>query len=178
MTLREYALTMKRNYWTARVMYAQLLEAIVYLYEHTIAHRDMKSDNILLDFDSDGKFGNIAFIHSTRSEIFSVNFLWLVLRKIFVLPCWWYFNNGLWFFEMQPIFVSFVFFFVRFQMIILLFRSDDVPHLVLGDFGCALANGSWRVEYPDDSVDLGGNLALRAPEVSFGLCRFVCITNL
>lgn len=54
MTLREYVLTMKRNYWTARVMFGQLLEAIVFLYEHTISHRDMKSDNILLDFNYPG----------------------------------------------------------------------------------------------------------------------------
>uniref|UniRef100_A0A914RW63 non-specific serine/threonine protein kinase n=1 Tax=Parascaris equorum TaxID=6256 RepID=A0A914RW63_PAREQ len=96
MTLREYMLTMKRNYWTARVMFGQLLEAIVFLYEHTISHRDMKSDNILLDFD----------------------------------------------------------------------HPEEVPHLVLSDFGCALATGTWMVSYPDDTVDLGGNLALRAPEES------------
>ncbi|VDD97245.1 unnamed protein product [Enterobius vermicularis] len=96
MTLREYVLIMKRNYWKARVMYAQLLEAITYLYDHTISHRDLKSDNILLDFDSD----------------------------------------------------------------------EDTPHLVVCDFGCALVTGSWIVDYQDDSVDLGGNLALRAPEVS------------
>lgn len=44
---------------------------------------------------------------------------------------------------------------------------DDVPHLVLSDFGCALTKGSWLVHYNNDSVDLGGNLALRAPEVCF-----------
>uniref|UniRef100_A0A183U195 non-specific serine/threonine protein kinase n=1 Tax=Toxocara canis TaxID=6265 RepID=A0A183U195_TOXCA len=95
MTLREYVLTVKRNYWIARVMLGQLLEAIVFLYEHTISHRDMKSDNILLDFDS----------------------------------------------------------------------PEEAPHLVLSDFGCALATGSWLVPYPDDTIDLGGNLALRAPEI-------------
>ncbi|VDK46516.1 unnamed protein product [Anisakis simplex] len=52
MTLREYVLTVKRNLWSARVLFAQLLEAIVFLYENMISHRDMKSDNILLDFDS------------------------------------------------------------------------------------------------------------------------------
>lgn len=56
MTLREYVLTRKRNYWVGRVMYGQLLEALVYLYDHQISHRDMKSDNILLDFDDDGTF--------------------------------------------------------------------------------------------------------------------------
>lgn len=44
--------------------------------------------------------------------------------------------------------------------------SGDVPHLVLSDFGCALATGTWRVRYETDTVDLGGNLSLRAPEVN------------
>ncbi|MCP9261468.1 Serine/threonine-protein kinase pink-1, mitochondrial [Dirofilaria immitis] len=42
---------------------------------------------------------------------------------------------------------------------------DDVPHLVLSDFGCALATGTWKVRYDKDTVYLGGNLALRAPEI-------------
>ncbi|KAH7709427.1 NKF2 protein kinase [Aphelenchoides avenae] len=95
MTLREYVLTRPRNYWHGRVMFGQLLEAIVFLQEHLISHRDIKSDNILLDFDLD----------------------------------------------------------------------EEVPHLVLSDFGSSLAKGSWTVRYTDDSVDLGGNLSLRAPEV-------------
>jgi PTEN induced putative kinase 1 len=95
MTLREYMITQKRNYWTSRVMYGQLLEAIVFLYDHCISHRDMKSDNCLCDFDYDG----------------------------------------------------------------------EVPHVVLSDFGSALSTGSWKVQYPYDDVDLGGNLCLRAPEI-------------
>ncbi|CAG9537982.1 unnamed protein product [Cercopithifilaria johnstoni] len=95
MTLRQYILTHKRNYWFCKVMFGQLLEAIVYLYDHRISHRDIKSDNILLDFNAD----------------------------------------------------------------------DDVPHLVLSDFGCALATGTWKVRYDTDTVYLGGNLALRAPEI-------------
>lgn len=34
-------------------MLGQLLEALVFLYENTISHRDMKSDNVLLNFDDD-----------------------------------------------------------------------------------------------------------------------------
>uniref|UniRef100_A0A0R3RI19 non-specific serine/threonine protein kinase n=1 Tax=Elaeophora elaphi TaxID=1147741 RepID=A0A0R3RI19_9BILA len=80
MTLREYVLTHKRNYWFGKVMFGQLLEAIVYLYNHRISHH-------------------------------------------------------------------------------------DVPHLVLSDFGCALATGTWKVRYDTDTIYLGGNLALRAPEI-------------
>lgn len=101
MTLRDYVLTQKRNYWSGRVMFGQLLEAIVFLYEHKISHRDMKSDNVLLDFDYDG---NISFLFKT------------------------------------------------FQYL------DEVPHLVLSDFGSALVDGAWEVKYNEDGVDLGGNL--------------------
>lgn len=54
MTLREYVLTRPRNYWHGRVMFGQLLEAIVFLQEHLVSHRDIKSDNVLLDFDMEG----------------------------------------------------------------------------------------------------------------------------
>uniref|UniRef100_A0AC34FFW5 Protein kinase domain-containing protein n=1 Tax=Panagrolaimus sp. ES5 TaxID=591445 RepID=A0AC34FFW5_9BILA len=60
MTLREYVITQKRNYWTSRVMYGQLLEAIVFLYEHCISHRDMKSDNCLVDFNFDGEVPHLV----------------------------------------------------------------------------------------------------------------------
>lgn len=63
MTLREYILTRKRNYWTGRVLFGQLLEAIVFLFDNQISHRDMKSDNILLDFDCDSQI-SFFFIYS------------------------------------------------------------------------------------------------------------------
>jgi PTEN induced putative kinase 1 len=45
--------------------------------------------------------------------------------------------------------------------------SDEAPHLVVSDFGCCLAsaNHSFRLEYPHQDVDLGGNLAMRPPEI-------------
>lgn len=97
MTLREYVkdFNQKRSYHVGRVLLGQLLEGCVFLYENTVSQRDMKSDNILLEFNC----------------------------------------------------------------------PDDVPHLVISDFGCALATGSWKVKYFDDSVDLGGNRKTRAPEV-------------
>uniref|UniRef100_A0A1I8BUR5 non-specific serine/threonine protein kinase n=1 Tax=Meloidogyne hapla TaxID=6305 RepID=A0A1I8BUR5_MELHA len=97
MTLQNYLKSHKRNYLQGRIMFGQLMEAIVFLHKNTICHRDMKSDNILLDFD----------------------------------------------FE------------------------DEVPHLVLSDFGSALSNDDWILHSASDGEfsDLGGNLALRAPEI-------------
>ncbi|KAJ1373262.1 hypothetical protein KIN20_035622 [Parelaphostrongylus tenuis] len=97
MTLRDYVKDFKHqhNYHVARVLFGQLLEGCVFLYENVVAQRDMKSDNILLEFN---------------------------------LP-------------------------------------NEIPHLVISDFGCALATGSWCVRYVDDTIDLGGNLKMRAPEI-------------
>uniref|UniRef100_A0A183C4K6 non-specific serine/threonine protein kinase n=1 Tax=Globodera pallida TaxID=36090 RepID=A0A183C4K6_GLOPA len=50
--------------------------------------------------------------------------------------------------------------------VLLDFDNDaEVPHLVLSDFGTALATGKWTVICDDDMADLGGNVALRAPEI-------------
>ncbi|VDL81826.1 unnamed protein product [Nippostrongylus brasiliensis] len=97
MTLREYVKDFKRrrSYHVARVLLGQLLEGCVFLFENTVSQRDMKSDNILLEFNC----------------------------------------------------------------------PNEVPQLVISDFGCALATGSWLVKYGDDSVDLGGNRKTRAPEI-------------
>ncbi|KAK6021934.1 hypothetical protein OSTOST_12383 [Ostertagia ostertagi] len=84
-----------KSYHVARVLFGQLLEGCVFLYENTVSQRDMKSDNILLEFNC----------------------------------------------------------------------PDEVPHLVISDFGCALATGSWVVKYVDDTIDLGGNRKTRAPEI-------------
>ncbi|CAJ0585694.1 unnamed protein product, partial [Mesorhabditis spiculigera] len=77
------------------VMLAQLLEGVHFLHQSRVSQRDMKSDNILLEFDD----------------------------------------------------------------------YDEVPFLVISDFGCALAQDDWNVAYRSDEVDLGGNAATRAPEV-------------
>ncbi|CAJ0606798.1 unnamed protein product [Cylicocyclus nassatus] len=97
MTLRDYLVDLKRkcNDYVARVLFGQLLEGCVFLYDNVVAQRDMKSDNILLEFDD----------------------------------------------------------------------PDEVPRLVISDFGCALAKGSWIVKYADDAIDLGGNRRTRAPEI-------------
>lgn len=43
--------------------------------------------------------------------------------------------------------------------------SDEIPHLVLSDFGSALVT-SFKLVYIDEFTDMGGNAALRAPEIS------------
>ncbi|EGT56262.1 CBN-PINK-1 protein [Caenorhabditis brenneri] len=95
-TLHDYVWTHHRNYWTGRVMMAQLLEACTYLHQHKVSQRDMKSDNILLEYDFD----------------------------------------------------------------------DEIPQLVIADFGCALACDNWQVSYESDDVSLGGNTKTRAPEIA------------
>ncbi|ULU06980.1 hypothetical protein L5515_014756 [Caenorhabditis briggsae] len=95
-TLHDYVWTHHRNYWTGRVMVAQLLEACTYLHKHKVSQRDMKSDNILLEYDLD----------------------------------------------------------------------DEIPQLVIADFGCALASDDWTVLYESDDVSLGGNTKTRAPEIA------------
>ncbi|KAE9421389.1 hypothetical protein Angca_007315, partial [Angiostrongylus cantonensis] len=109
MTLRDYVKDFKRqhNYHVARVLFGQLLEGCVFLYENIVSQRDMKSDNILLEFN---------------------------------LP-------------------------------------DEIPHLVISDFGCSLATGSWCVKYVDDTIDLGGNLKMRAPEIVTASPSSDCIVD-
>ncbi|CAJ0593889.1 unnamed protein product [Cylicocyclus nassatus] len=53
MTLRDYLVDLKRKCsdYVARVLFGQLLEGSVFLYDNVVAQRDMKSDNILLEFD-------------------------------------------------------------------------------------------------------------------------------
>lgn len=36
---------------------------------------------------------------------------------------------------------------------------------MVSDFGASLACDGWTMSYDDETVDLGGNLALRAPEI-------------
>lgn len=59
MTLREYVLlhdsTSNENVHIRSVLVAQLFEAILFLYEQRVAHRDLKSDNILLQLNDAGK---------------------------------------------------------------------------------------------------------------------------
>jgi len=95
MTLRNFILTQKRENLTDHILFGQLMEAIVFLQQNKISHRDVKSDNVLLDFD----------------------------------------------------------------------LEDSVPHLVLSDFGSALATESWSIPYRNEDEDLGGNVVLRAPEI-------------
>ncbi|VDM52328.1 unnamed protein product [Angiostrongylus costaricensis] len=54
---------------------------------------------------------------------------------------------------------------------------DEIPHLVISDFGCALATGSWCVKYIDDTIDLGGNMKMRAPEIVTASPSSDCIVD-
>uniref|UniRef100_A0A0K0FCR3 non-specific serine/threonine protein kinase n=1 Tax=Strongyloides venezuelensis TaxID=75913 RepID=A0A0K0FCR3_STRVS len=94
--LREYNKTCtRRPIRTNIVILGQLMEALSFLHKHTIAHRDIKNDNILLEY-----------------------------------------NN-----------------------------ENDVPHLVLADFGLSHSTGSWKLKYRY-GMSKCGNIALQPPEIA------------
>lgn len=51
-TLRQYLQENTPDVRLSTVMILQLLEGVDHLVRHGIAHRDLKSDNILVEFDS------------------------------------------------------------------------------------------------------------------------------
>uniref|UniRef100_A0A3Q3IEW2 Serine/threonine-protein kinase PINK1, mitochondrial n=1 Tax=Monopterus albus TaxID=43700 RepID=A0A3Q3IEW2_MONAL len=53
-TLRQYLEVSTPDHRQASLMVLQLLEGVDHLYRQGVAHRDLKSDNVLLEFDSDG----------------------------------------------------------------------------------------------------------------------------
>lgn len=53
-TLRQYLKVSTPGRRTGSLMVLQLLEAVDHLCRQGVAHRDLKSDNVLLEFDSDG----------------------------------------------------------------------------------------------------------------------------
>lgn len=54
MTLGEYLRSHTLTSQESILLLIQLLEAVVHLQNYGIAHRDLKSDNILIEFDSHG----------------------------------------------------------------------------------------------------------------------------
>lgn len=98
MTLRQYLQQYNPDIHTRCLLLTQLLEGIVHLGNHGIAHRDIKSDNLFLELSAYG----------------------------------------------------------------------SVPRLVIGDFGCCLADSEFgqTLPYFTSDVDRGGNCSLMAPEIS------------
>lgn len=96
-SLREYMLHNNLDMRTKLLLLTQLFEAIAHLYRYGIAHRDLKSDNILIEVSGE----------------------------------------------------------------------NNIPALVLSDFGCSLADkkNGFEVLYTSGDMDLGGNIALMAPEI-------------
>ncbi|XP_076086695.1 serine/threonine-protein kinase Pink1, mitochondrial-like isoform X2 [Mytilus galloprovincialis] len=97
MTLREYLEQHKPDVRTRCLLLTQLLEGIVHLGYHGIAHRDIKTDNMFLEIS-----------------------------------------------------------------------EQSVPKLVIGDFGCCLADTEFgqKIPYFTSDTDRGGNCSLMAPEIS------------
>lgn len=58
-SLKEYLKTYDVSAHTALLLFTQLLEALVHLLQNEVAHRDLKTDNILLDLS----YGNILIIY-------------------------------------------------------------------------------------------------------------------
>lgn len=97
LTLRQYLEENNPDVQTRCLLLTQLLEGVVHLRNHGIAHRDIKSDNLFLDL-----------------------------------------------------------------------TVPTAPQLVIGDFGCCLADTEFgqRLPYFTADVDRGGNCSLMAPEIS------------
>uniref|UniRef100_A0A0N4ZC18 non-specific serine/threonine protein kinase n=1 Tax=Parastrongyloides trichosuri TaxID=131310 RepID=A0A0N4ZC18_PARTI len=94
--LKEYNKTCTgRPIRTNIILFGQLMEALSFLHKHIIAHRDIKNDNILLEY-----------------------------------------NN-----------------------------EEDVPHLVLADFGLAYSKGTWEFKYRYGMTKCG-NIVLQPPEIA------------
>lgn len=97
MTLRQYLEENNPDVQTRCLLLTQLLEGVVHLRNHGIAHRDIKSDNLFLDL-----------------------------------------------------------------------TVPNAPQLVIGDFGCCLADTEFGQQLPyfTADIDRGGNCSLMAPEIS------------
>ncbi|VDK53671.1 unnamed protein product [Anisakis simplex] len=60
MTLDDYMNKIPMNYKKAHVLLGQLLEAVAYLYNQKISHRDVKLNNILLNFSTEDQYPHLA----------------------------------------------------------------------------------------------------------------------
>ena len=60
MTLRQYLQEHNPDTQTRCLLLTQVLEGIVHLGNHGIAHRDIKSDNLFLELSGNIKLGDVA----------------------------------------------------------------------------------------------------------------------
>jgi serine/threonine protein kinase len=132
-------------------MLLQLLEGVDHLYRGGVAHRDLKSDNVLVELDSGQCDPSCALItnmntvihiqcvpviHESREQGgLPIMGFTLVIVFLCFPPCW----------------------------------VDGSLRLVISDFGCCLAQSDGSLQLPFNSVwvSRGGNACLMAPEVGW-----------
>lgn len=129
----------------ASLMLLQLLEGVDHMCRQGIAHRDLKSDNILLEFDC-SKNSKTEIYYATVDR--NHTYLNICVTVALCLSIVYTFGIIL---QYNTVFC---------------FKAG-CPRLVITDFGCCLAEDfGLKLPFNSRHVNRGGNGCLMAPEVS------------
>ncbi|EPQ03626.1 Serine/threonine-protein kinase PINK1, mitochondrial [Myotis brandtii] len=160
-TLRQYLRENTPSPRLATVMMLQLLEGVDHLVQQGVAHRDLKSDNILVELDAEAQC--MKFVQDypcTLRQYLRENTPSPRLATVMMLQL----LEGVDHLVQQGVAHRDL----KSDNILVELDADGCPWLVISDFGCCLADERIGLQLPFTSwdVDRGGNGCLMAPEVS------------